>query len=286
MKNRPRIRQSVADELLVESKHRCNVCQRNVAQIHHISRIDSKKGNDKSNLIVLCQDCHRRAHTPSFFERKITKTQLRMYKKRWTDFCREFPQIYFDKPLLMYSFLNKPRIRTLFYQLAKLPDINAVGHLSATLANFLHYAPLERMFETVKENMDFINLEILEKEKNLDRLDYLEGLPVYVGTSFYSHGLKGPVYYEKNGVKEFPYIFYKQKIGRSTIVIKITYDPRYIISSTGYAELSSRHKLSCYGIVKRIIKEKKSPQMEILPLAIGIRQPLHQVHHYIRSLSG
>lgn len=259
---------------------------REVVQIHHIDKIDSKKGNIESNLIVICPECHRRAHLPqSYFERKISKTQLKIYKKRWILFCEKFPYFDFKKSLLVYSFLNRPRIESLFKQLSTNHDNDAIKFLQDHMdKQLLHYGSLERIFETVLNNTQFVNLELLKNENNFNNLIFLEGLPIYIGSGFYSRGLKSPIYYNKEGINEFPYLYNKTKIGNSSLMIKITFDPRFIISTTGYVELSGHHKLSCYGYVKRIHKKIKNTVMDIMPLAIGIIQPIHSANAYIRHL--
>lgn len=284
MKNRSKIPKSTEDELLVESRHRCNVCKRDVAQIHHIDRIDSRKGNEKSNLIVLCTECHRRAHLPpSYFERRLTQNQLKMYKKQWADFCRNFPDIYVEKPILAYTFLNKPRIESLFNQLATNSEIEKVDTLRRHQNELIvPTIPLERMMEIIRNKIDFINVETLGVRNTLDHLEELEGLAVYIGKDFYGHGLKSPTYYAKHGVKEFPYLFQKLKVVGSKLLIKIPFNPKHITSDTGYVELAGHHRLSCYGIVKRILKSNNNGTVEIMPLAIGLKQPIWAYNAYFR----
>lgn len=286
MKGRPRIPQKIADQLLVESRHRCNVCRRNVVQTHHITKIDSAKGNLPFNLIVICPECHRRAELPnSYFERKISPTQLRKYKKEWIELCKTFPTIAFEKPILIYCLLNEPRIRILFNQLSSDLDNTKVmeikRHVEEVGMPMLKNMPLERMMQTVINGMEFANLEVIEREEVLSHLEKLEGLPVCVTKVFYGHGLKVPQYYEKYGMKEFPYIFYNQKVGDKTIRVKVSYDPKYITSMTGYMELSGHHRLSFYGIVKRV-KDDGIITIEIMPLSIGLKQPINPINTHFR----
>lgn len=273
MKSRPDVPQAIADELLVESRHRCNVCKADVAQIHHIDRIDSKKGNDKSNLIVLCYGCHRRAHLPpSYFERRITKSQLRMYKDQWVGFCKKFPNAPSESRVISYTFLNKPRIESIFHQIAGEVDKSKVEYLKE-LDNPLvtPSIPFERMMETIKKKIDFFDFAIMNGNLGIEDLELLEGLPIYVVHDTFSHGLKGPQYYRKHGVKQFPYLFKRLKISGKTVMLKITFDPQYIISMTGYVELASHRRRACYGIIKNVVKEKEIV-IEIMPLAIGLNQ--------------
>lgn len=269
----------------MESRHRCNVCIRDVVQIHHIDRIDSSKGNKKSNLIVLCYECHRRAHLPpSYFERRLTKTHLKMYKKRWTGFCKNFPNVSVEKPILTYTLLNKPRIESLFNQIATDDDIIKVNVLKQNEDKLiLQNIPHERMMETIRNKIDFINLELIQGKNESEHIQALEGFPVYIGKNFYGHGLKSPQYYKKFGVKEFPYIFQKLKNFDEIILIKIPFDPQYITSMTGYVELMGHHRMSCYGVIKKILIKRKQVTIEIMPLAIGLRQGIWAYNAYFRS---
>ncbi len=171
MKRRPPIPKSIADQLLVESRHTCNVCKRTVASIHHIKKINSAKGNAPSNLVVLCPECHRRAELQnSHFERKITSSQLRKYKNDWTEFCKAFPAVAFEKPVIAYCYLNEPRINMIFNQIANPADNAKVTGLKrdvteASTPSFFKRMPLERMMQTIINNLNFINLETMDWKK-------------------------------------------------------------------------------------------------------------------------
>lgn len=285
MKDRPKVPQKTKDELLIESRHRCNVCTRDVVQMHHIYKIDSKKGNNKSNLIVLCPECHRRAHLPSsYFEQKITKNQLKIYKNKWLEVCKRFPFI-LEKPIIVYCFLNRPRIESLFNQIASDLDKNKIEELEKKVGQesipAFKNAPLERMMESILQKIGFINLETMEKGELLSNSEAIEGFPVYIGKRFYGHGLKGP--HHKYNIKEFPYLHQKQKIGNKFLSIRINYNPEYILSMTGYMELSGNHRLSCYGVVKRVVKDTNEILVEIMPLAIGLRQPICSFNTFVRQ---
>ncbi len=79
-----------------------------------------------------------------------------------------------------------------------------------------------------------------------------------------------------------PYIYSKQKIGDKIITTKVTYNPRHIVSMTGYVELSGHHRLSFYGMMKRVNINRNATTLEIMPLAIGLRQPVDQISTYFR----
>ena len=194
-------------------------------------------------LVVLCPECHRRAEFPNHFERKITTSQLRKYKKDWTEFCKAFPTIAFEKPVIAYCFLNEPRINMIFNQLANPVDNSKVMELKretieANVPSFFRRMPLERMMQIVINNLNFINLETIERKEKLLDLEKLEGFPVCGTRDFYSNRLKSPQFYQKHGITDMPYIYNKRKMGNKIIKTKVTYDPKYVISMTAYVELS------------------------------------------------
>lgn len=113
-------------------------------------------------------------------------------------------------------------------------------------------------------------------------LEKLEGLPVCGTKDFYSNGLKSPQFYKKHGIKKIPYIYNKRRIGNKTIKIKVSYNPSYITSMTAYVELSGHHRLSFYGIIKRVKSNRDTTTIEVMPLAIGLRQPINPMSTHFR----
>jgi HNH endonuclease len=287
MKGRPRIPVETVDELLVESRHRCNVCVRDVAVIHHIDRIESNGGNSKSNLIVLCPECHRRAHLPSsFFERRISKNQLRLYKKRWVEFCKSYPSIPVERPMTLYTFLNSPRIRTLFRQLTTPNEESRilVRVTGSRLTETIPYAQDERMMQTILDRVDFTNLGVLDSVVEASAVSKIEGLPVVTVQGFYGKGLKSPKYYVDHPSTKLPFLHWRRILKNVVVGVKIVFDPRYIVSMTGYVEMSGHHRLVCYGFVKRVRINGKVAEVDLMPVAIGIRSPISLINAEIRAI--
>ena len=73
------ISQVTRDKLLVEARHRCNVCSEKCFEIHHI--IEKSKGGSahEDNLIVLCPNCHQHRYHRS---KEFTPDQLQLYKAK------------------------------------------------------------------------------------------------------------------------------------------------------------------------------------------------------------
>jgi len=57
------------------------MCHAPVVTMHHAD--ENPSNNEEDNLIPLCWNCHDRASQKGGLSRKITPTQLRMYKKEW-----------------------------------------------------------------------------------------------------------------------------------------------------------------------------------------------------------
>lgn len=88
MSNRRPWPKKVADNVLTDCHHRCCMCpdHRRVANIHHIDGDNSNSVED--NAVGLCGECHPDVHTTSTMRRNITEDQVRIYKREWTEKCR------------------------------------------------------------------------------------------------------------------------------------------------------------------------------------------------------
>jgi 5-methylcytosine-specific restriction endonuclease McrA len=77
MTSRPAIPADLKRRLLVEAGHRCGIprCEATQVDIHHIEPWEICKKHEYENLIVLCPNCHRRAH-----KGEIDRKSLSLYK--------------------------------------------------------------------------------------------------------------------------------------------------------------------------------------------------------------
>jgi hypothetical protein len=82
---RTRISPKLVDKMLFESDHTCCFCNipYKAIQVHHINENNSV--STYNNLIVLCLDCHSRAHTKPGLGRSISYNQLKLCKKDWLE---------------------------------------------------------------------------------------------------------------------------------------------------------------------------------------------------------
>jgi len=69
-------------KLLCDSMHLCNVCRREGVIIHHIVAVEQGGKTEENNLIVLCLDHHRQAHSRQALAKNLKPEHLREYKQR------------------------------------------------------------------------------------------------------------------------------------------------------------------------------------------------------------
>lgn len=87
--NRPNLTETIKNEINYESDCTCCVCHDKGlnTQIHHIDKNSSN--NNKSNLAVLCLNCHSKAHTTSSMAQNLTPSLIKKYKKEWLKLVAE-----------------------------------------------------------------------------------------------------------------------------------------------------------------------------------------------------
>ena len=75
------------DQILFESDRTCCICRDKTrpVQIHHLDGDHSN--NTRTNLVVLCDPCHKLAHTDIPFSRNLTPEQVRLYDASWRSIC-------------------------------------------------------------------------------------------------------------------------------------------------------------------------------------------------------
>ena len=89
--SRPSIPDAVLFELLYSCKNTCCVChnRNHGVIIHHIIPWSECRSHDERNLVVLCPNCHDRAHTTRDLTRDLSPEQLRHHKAAWLKEVRE-----------------------------------------------------------------------------------------------------------------------------------------------------------------------------------------------------
>lgn len=82
-KNREPIPVETAALVLFLSNRTCCVCRNRgkPVQIHHID--EDPGNNERTNLAVLCFDCHRETQIQGGFDRKLDAHQVRLYRDDW-----------------------------------------------------------------------------------------------------------------------------------------------------------------------------------------------------------
>lgn len=110
-KKRIAIPQAIQTEVLVANRHACCVCQKHRVQLHHIDSDPSNNAID--NIACLCLDHHDMATALASLTKKLTPSQVKIYKKEWEKRCKD--DVYalsrgrFSFFYSMYK--NPPRVR-------------------------------------------------------------------------------------------------------------------------------------------------------------------------------
>lgn len=82
---RPSIPDNIIKNLFYKSRFCCAVCRdkdKGVV-IHHIEPWETSHNHDESNLILLCLDCHDKAHTTHQLSKNLAPTILKKMKQEW-----------------------------------------------------------------------------------------------------------------------------------------------------------------------------------------------------------
>lgn len=73
---RPPISDPIKRELRQESKFGCVICGSPIIEYHHINPYHIVKKHEKSNLVVLCPECHHRANCGEIHEEIVREAKL------------------------------------------------------------------------------------------------------------------------------------------------------------------------------------------------------------------
>jgi hypothetical protein len=82
-KDRVPIPDNIAAAVLVASAHTCCKCEElgKSVQIHHID--EDPSNNNPDNLSVLCLQCHDETQVHGGFGRRLSATEVRLYRDNW-----------------------------------------------------------------------------------------------------------------------------------------------------------------------------------------------------------
>ena len=121
---RTKISEDVFAKLMLESRRTCNLCWRcPAAHVHHIVQVSDGGDNSEDNLVLLCERCHREAHTVRSMARNLTPEVFRVHKTAWLDLVERFPLMPADilreanDVKTITNILNQGYRRALYYPL-------------------------------------------------------------------------------------------------------------------------------------------------------------------------
>ncbi len=91
-KSRPPIKKTTINKLLYKCACTCAVCRdkNNPIIIHHIIEWSKSRNHSEDNLVVLCLNCHSKAHSKNTISMNLSASKLRVFKKEWEANVRKF----------------------------------------------------------------------------------------------------------------------------------------------------------------------------------------------------
>jgi hypothetical protein len=154
---RPAIPAELKRRILVEAGHRCSipVCRHIEVDVHHIEDWAKTKTHEYDNLIALCPNCHRMAHTG-----KIDKLSMRQYKRNLRYATDKFSSIELD--LLFHlshnKYIQQPKNLLIFFQ--RIIDANYVQLFDPPGGVYIGGMNVSSYYlEITPEGRKFINLQ-------------------------------------------------------------------------------------------------------------------------------
>lgn len=104
---RPPIPQATLFDLLYRSKSTCCACRDRTkgVVVHHITPWSKSQSHDITNLVVLCSDCHDKAHTKKELTRGLSVEQLRHHKQAWEEEVKRASTegLFSSNPMILHS---------------------------------------------------------------------------------------------------------------------------------------------------------------------------------------
>jgi len=116
--SRPPVPDAVIFDLMYNCRSICCVCHNsnNGVIIHHIIPWSESRNHEKDNLVILCPNCHDRAHTTRELTRELPPEQLRHHKNTWLEEVRlaKTQALFTNRPYTfmdgVWDFFNRQRL--------------------------------------------------------------------------------------------------------------------------------------------------------------------------------
>jgi len=126
LSKRPPIPEGDVIKLLCESRSTCCVCRSETESIiiHHIKYWEESHSHSEENLVVLCLNCHDKAHSKKELTQNLTPSKVKELKRRWLnkviELDRKRIQGYISEEGVCWDYFNIKRI----YELVNSLDID------------------------------------------------------------------------------------------------------------------------------------------------------------------
>jgi hypothetical protein len=143
---RPAIPASVERAILLGNRHACCVCQKPRIQLHHID--SNSSNNDPLNIAPLCLDHHDMATTQIGLTKKLRPEEVRAYKAKWEEHCRNDILALSRKRFTFYYciYKNPQRLLGAYASLSEHERKSAVERIGARLRDEEPQKKADRLF--------------------------------------------------------------------------------------------------------------------------------------------
>lgn len=189
---RTSISADLTTRLLYESAFTCCVCKDPKAdvEIHHMDHDPSN--NVETNLVVICKNCHSKAHSTNSMARNLTPNRLKAIKIRWLSEVK----LNASKAMLpssnmeqaMWTFINHQRLPDVMrakgvkFNSSRLNPLINKGMLNEDGLPIFHLPPKKGEFSTIYDRFEWdISMQIHDLYRDaVDRL-IIKSNPIELG---------------------------------------------------------------------------------------------------------
>lgn len=290
-KNRQSIQESMAKCILVESRFRCCICpeHRREVQIHHLNMDPSDNRYD--NLVVVCCNCHADLHTKSSLYRNISAKDIRTMKKEWIDNCNAYDGFLRTCILKfrLFYFFNVPWIQRVLDELTGNPLFDSPIYALEAKNLFLFEKASSLNFRDSQLVISYLEKGIKQicnatqttlLDDLIDGLTYeetynqsIESDFILFNHDFYCSGLPKSINLVNSDYCEPALLNRKSIIDNKTFKIQMTFDPRFLVSITSFANIRGHGVRSGLGLFLGCTNDNDMKIIKIRPLAFGTSGP-------------
>ena len=277
LSGRPPVPDAIRLDLMYSAAFTCCVCRDRTRGtiIHHIEHWADSRSHDLSNLILLCLDCHDKAHSQKQISQNLTAEDLKGFRERWFDAVRQKDKSVIetiDPPLLqlpVWDNFNHNRIL----------DVLQIEHSAIDLSSFfekgkdasfvyrgtLHmYSPYAFFKSCLSNILDAVPYAIVDNHTSRgDLANLLKRKKIILLTA--NHRFKNTCRKRTEGQGQVRCGYYR----RNGIHFHFTVDAWECTSVSARDHVSGQWICTSVQLVRNVTLKQKSLDIESTCLAIG-----------------